>query len=215
MINNDMMEVFAWLFFIIVIISVMVALLVLYLKRRVIKEEQESVNSNAKQITDYFGELLLSEHFLWTVWQGQAELSEMRILVRDELDNEITTIHCPTLLKKGNIRRWFGLDGEQYQQIKDSMTSVKMRYRRLGDSTTLYMSEWKLGKLHIYQGDGDIHLLTIKSGTVFSKYSSVEKSGYQMARIINSNKVAGYSKTLTSKPSSLTKLEQLIILTAF
>lgn len=215
MTNTYIMEVFAWLLFFVFTISVMVALLLPYLKRQVLKEEQEAVDSNAKQITDYFGELLLSEHFLWTVWQGQAEFAEMRIFVRDELDNQITTIHCPTLLKQGNIRRWFDLDGEQYQQVKDSMTSVKMRYRRLGSSTTLYMSEWKFGKLYIYKGDGDILLLTVKSGTVFSKYSSVEQSGHQIARIINSNKVAGYSKVLTSKSGSLTKLEQLIILTAF
>jgi|GEM_PF-6679101 len=209
------MDVLAWLIFFIICIGAFAALLWQYSSRQVIKDELKAVDISAQQITLNFADLLLSEQFLWTLWQGQSEFSEMRILVRDELDHEITTIHCPILLKNGTIRRWFDFEGVQYQQVKDSLMSVKMRYRRQGDSTTLYMSEWKFGKLHIYRGDGDTHLLTVKSGTVFSKYSSIEQSGRRIARIINSNKLAGYSRTLTSRPGSLSRLEKLIILTAF
>jgi hypothetical protein len=209
------MNVLAWLIFFIISIGAFAALLWHYSARQVIEDELEAGEITAKRITRNFGDLLLSEQFFWTIWQGQSEFLEMRILVRDELDREITTIHCPTLLKNGSIRRWFDFEGVQYQQVKDSMMSVRMRYRRQGDSTTLYMSEWKFGRLHIYRGDGDIHILTVKSGTVFSKFSSIEKSGRPIARIINANKLAGYSRAVTSKPGSLTRLEKLIILTAF
>ena len=196
----------------VLVISVAVAMWY-FGKRNLLAVEQEGMLETADNIRLHYVSLLPAETFLWGVWLGRTGFDQLRLLVRNQQDEEVATIHKPALPTTSDVKYF------DYKQVRYGVNPVtplglKMAYRQQGSSRILYSSVSKLLKVWIYREDSDTELCTIHRGTVFHRYSRIMRGGVEIGRIISQDKRDTFSPVLCVQPGTLSELEQLIVLLA-
>lgn len=69
-------------------------------------QDAEGLALRAADVARECGEQLTDVGFIWSVWQGTATASAMKILIRDARDTVVSTIEVPSVPADGVLKRF-------------------------------------------------------------------------------------------------------------
>lgn len=115
-------------------------------------EKEDIATLTAAQLLSDHQALIVSEHFLYGIWQNRSDLKNRKLIVRNEKDEHVTTIDLYHLQR--TPYRQFEYEGKTYHV--DNITSGKiygLALKEADKSTYLYKCQNHMMRSYFYKGE--------------------------------------------------------------
>jgi hypothetical protein len=143
----------------------------------------KSLARRASQVATEVRELLVGPEFLWRVWHDTARAREMKMLIRNQRDEIVSTVTVPSLPLDGVLRR-FELDGRHYEIRNPGLTSTSTWLCEAGGNEVLLSTKESTFSITFFHGDRAKELFTLPTASVLERFRPVEVDGREIGRLI-------------------------------
>ncbi len=173
--------------------------------------DAESLARRASQVATEVRDLLIGPEFLWRVWHDTARAREMKMLIRNQRDEIVSTVTVPSLPLDGVLRR-FELDGRHYEIRNPGLRSTSTWLCEAGGNEVLLSSKQGTFSITIFHGDRAKELFTLPTASALERFRRVEADGREIGRLIVGLDGDAAVCVLTLPQGRQSMLEQVFVL---
>lgn len=175
------------------------------------RDDAQALALTSADIRERCKHLLESPDFLWALWQGRANVSKMKLLVRSSRDELLTTVAAPTIPLDGVLKR-FEFEGKQYEIFKPALMTIRTCLREAGHDQVLYTAEHATLRTTFYQGECERELCVIPTVSVFARYAELRTESGVVGKMIMGLRENVYVNVLTLHDNGFSMLEKIFLL---
>jgi hypothetical protein len=173
------------------------------------RTEAQSQALTVEQLRLSAPERWLQGPMMWGVWFGLTTFDDKRLVLRDASGAWVTEVIYHALPVEGVIR-YFDLDGERYEYVKEAPILGRMWLREASSGKIVLSCDHTVRYRAIYRGTSDSEIVRLHNPNLFTEIGALTLNGEKMGQLSFERRFQ--ARVLSLQQSSLSRLEQCFVM---
>ncbi len=146
---------------------------------------------------------------MWGVWLGLTTIQDKRLILRDASGAWVTEVIYHPLPVEGVIR-YFELDGERYEYVKEAPLSGRMWLRAASSGNIVLSCEDGLRFRTVFHANSEHEIVRVHNPNLFSEIGALTVHGEKIGQLSYERQY--HARVLSLQRTSLSRLEQCFVM---